>query len=287
MSVLHCMARFKMLWLTVIVTCVLFNTAKTQPLQPNPLSLDSGIYIQSLFQTYMKFHGGSLQANCFIHQFAVLTMGRIDEQYLRPYPPQFWYRLSSKNLCNYYAAKPYYDASLRRKKHSEEQLIDKFDELKKIHGINSMSNHIHDVYILTYNSPCNDCARDLKNLANNNPNIHFHIGYMQEYINRNQPNKPTIGNTRRIFSQQLNVYFGDVSQYCQNPGPTPSPTPSIGRKRRDLNVNRCGIIIVEGKLSTSLAFLFIIMYSMLRSIYLFCNKFGLQTPESCKLLSIQ
>ena len=63
--------------------------------------------------------------------------------------------------------KPYYDASLRRKKHSEEQLIDKFDELKKIHGINSMSNHIHDVYILTYNSPCNDCARDLKNLANN------------------------------------------------------------------------------------------------------------------------
>ena len=176
-----------------------------------PLSENNGRYIEQLYENFLcpfqqvRF-GRSVQ-------FGVLTTAD-NVNGLRP-TPVCLHGEPLSSLVNYYATRP--DFSVFPRVHVEDQLVNVFNN-----WISSQSSpSVTDVYILTYHNPCDNCATILSNLADNYPNINFHIGFMNRY-----GNDATYNTAIEIFQPRQNIFFGEVSQYCNDQserGDTPNP----------------------------------------------------------------
>ena len=170
-----------------------------------PLSENNARYIEQLYENFYCPFQDFKVANNFPRnavQFGVLTV-EANVNDLRPMPFQFWGDNLSSTV-NYYAAAP--DISYNPPVHVEDQLVEVFED-----WITSQSSpSVQHVYILTYYSPCANCATILSNLANSYPNISFHIGYMEIFGGAS-----TFARILEIFGPRQNIFFGDVSQYCR------------------------------------------------------------------------
>lgn len=184
--------------------CVLLCAPTTHG-APQPLPPNARRYLNNILTPFAEDFQ-CIRPNPSLRQFAFMTIGAPTESQLRPPGPPFFRDMDSVNPSyNYFAV--VYDGF----EHTEGQLILAYNKIVR-YGCPTPQN----VYIYTYNSPCNECAMYLRQLAIDNDDTNFYISYSTPYGN-------TLSNTE-YHLQRPNIYFGKIEGVC-----SPNHT---GRKRK-------------------------------------------------------
>lgn len=150
-------------------------------------------------------------------EFAVMTLGRLQANELYPPPPPYFPSgYADLTRYNYFAAVP--SGSQRHKVHAEEHLISAFNNMvPAYYEQDARRVRPRDVYIYTYYSPCLQCALSLQQLASDNDDINFHIGYNESYSDIDWAQEHMEG---------PNIFFGQLGGSCD-----PNQREDLKRKR--------------------------------------------------------
>ena len=191
------MRRVALVFILVFVLYV--SHADGRAVQKRDLSDDVSRYLTSLYNRFLNLFQTQYSHVQSSRQYAVMTVNHPDN--LLPCSQNmntnnFLSHLNSVN--NYVAYTPEY----------VDGYIEQHSEPRALNTLDYYAHNLYSVYLVTYYSPCVDCARRIAEEAARNEGVQFYIGYITQYQPDNMNNQIQVLN----LLNRPNIHFGQVPE---------------------------------------------------------------------------